>query len=557
MLGATACATPLRRGMRVHEALKSVPSGYVLNGPAPPDTVLTFKLALVQNDPNGLVDALYDVSAPDGPKYGQYLSKEEVVSFVSPRPESTAAVNAWLKENGLIATTISPAGDWLSISAPVNKINDLIDAEYSVFTHPSTGMQTIRTLSYSIPADLIDHLDLIHPTISFPSPFRNAPDVKLTRPKPHLSAELPRDSSPCGPSGQTPAVDPACIQYLYDIPTTPATNPSNRLAVTGYDGEWASKADLQQFLTQYRPDMNNSTTFTLQTLDGGVNPQNGSAGSEAAIDVQWTVGLATDVPVTFISVGGDFLDALLDTANFLLGEDSPPQVVSTSYGDDESAVSQKLAYALCNAYAQLGARGVTVINSSGDGGVSGNHYSECTTFVPTFPSGCPFVTSVGGTTIIGTEWGSPFSGGGFSNYWSRPAYQSEAVSHYLSLLGSNDSGLYNASGRGYPDVSAYSVAFDVIVDGEVNTEVGTSCSAPTWASVVALLNDRLVSAGKPALGFLNPFLYSKGAAALTDIVNGNNLWCTNDTGFEATVGWDPVTGLGTPNFTNLKTTLGI
>lgn len=62
-----------------------------------------------------------------------------------------------------------------------------------------------------------------------------------------------------------------------------------------------------------------------------------------AIDVQWTVGLATDVPVTFISVGGDFLDALLDTANFLLGEDSPPQVVSTSYGDDESAVSQKLA----------------------------------------------------------------------------------------------------------------------------------------------------------------------------------------------------------------------
>lgn len=150
------------------------------------------------------------------------------------------------------------------------------------------------------------------------------------------------------------------------------------------------------------------------------------------------------------------------------------------------------------------------------------------------------VTSVGGTTIIGTEWGSPFSGGGFSNYWSRPAYQSEAVSHYLSLLGSNDSGLYNASGRGYPDVSAYSVGFDVIVDGEVNTEVGTSCSAPTWASVIALLNDRLVSAGKPALGFLNPFLYSKGAAALTDIVNGNNRWCTNDTGFEATVGWDPV-----------------
>lgn len=44
---------------------------------------------------------------------------------------------------------------------------------------------------------------------------------------------------------------------------------------------------------------------------------------------------------------------------------------------------------LCNAYAQLGARGVSLIFSSGDGGVSGNHFEECTTFNPTFPSVCP------------------------------------------------------------------------------------------------------------------------------------------------------------------------
>lgn len=62
-----------------------------------------------------------------------------------------------------------------------------------------------------------------------------------------------------------------------------------------------------------------------------------------ALDTQYTVGLATDVPVTFISVGGDFLDALLDTANYVIGEDSPPQVLSTSYGDNENDVSQKLA----------------------------------------------------------------------------------------------------------------------------------------------------------------------------------------------------------------------
>lgn len=68
------------------------------------------------------------------------------------------------------------------------------------------------------------------------------------------------------------------------------------------------------------------------------------------LDVQYTIGLATGVPVTFISVGNityltdeDFADQLIDTALYLLGLPSPPQVVTTSYGDDEDLISQKLA----------------------------------------------------------------------------------------------------------------------------------------------------------------------------------------------------------------------
>lgn len=68
---------------------------------------------------------------------------------------------------------------------------------------------------------------------------------------------------------------------------------------------------------------------------------------------------------------------------------------------------------------------------------------------------------------------------------------------------------------------------------------GTSCSSPIFASVVALLNDRLVAAGKPVLGFLNPFLYSTGASALNDITTGSNPGC-NTNGFPAVAGWDPV-----------------
>lgn len=75
--------TPLPRNMQVHEARQSIPAGFTLHAPASPDTVLSLRVALVQNDPDGLVNALYDVSTPSGANYGQYLSKDEVWLFSS------------------------------------------------------------------------------------------------------------------------------------------------------------------------------------------------------------------------------------------------------------------------------------------------------------------------------------------------------------------------------------------------------------------------------------------------------------------------------------------
>lgn len=72
-----------------------------------------------------------------------------------------------------------------------------------------------------------------------------------------------------------------------------------------------------------------------------------------------------------------------------------------------------------------------------------------------------------------------------------------------------------------------------------------SASAPTAASIIALVNDAMIAAGKPVLGFMNPWLYSVGFKAFTDVTNGSAIGC-NTTGFPATEGWDAVTGFGTP-----------
>lgn len=90
----------------------------------------------------------------------------QVEKFVAPTAQSSEAVNTWLKQVGLNATTISPAGDWLSVSVPVGKANELFDADFAMYTYSDTGKQAIRTMSYSIPTELEGHLDFVHPTIS-------------------------------------------------------------------------------------------------------------------------------------------------------------------------------------------------------------------------------------------------------------------------------------------------------------------------------------------------------------------------------------------------------
>jgi len=76
---------------------------------------------------------------------------------------------------------------------------------------------------------------------------------------------------------------------------------------------------------------------------------------------------------------------------------------------------------------------------------------------------------------------------------------------------------------------------------------GTSCSTPTFSGIVSLLNDLRFTEGKSSLGFLNPLFY-QNPTMFNDITSGSNPGCGTN-GFTAAVGWDPVTGLGTPNYT--------
>lgn len=143
---------------------------------------------------------------------------------------------------------------------------------------------------------------------------------------------------------------PACIQDLYGIPKTLATQSNNKLFVSGFGGEYANKEDLSSFLATYRPDMSPNTTFSTVSVNGGINNQTLSkAGVEANLDIQYTVGLASGVPTSFVTVGPqianttEFYHTLQDEANYILKMDKPPTVLTSSYSNLESSLSRSFA----------------------------------------------------------------------------------------------------------------------------------------------------------------------------------------------------------------------
>jgi tripeptidyl-peptidase-1 len=210
--------------------------------------------------------------------------------------------------------------------------------------------------------------------------------------------------------------------------------------------------------------------------------------------------------------------------------------------------------------------------------------SSAKLFYADFPTASPYVTSVGATVFKSddgktvkaehacsiVDGGIITTGGGFSDTDARPSWQAAAVDSWdqnAPAAAKPPSNQYNVKSRGYPDVSLnghnyaiYSTSTksnaNAVAIGHVD---GTSASSPALAGLISLINGARLDAGKSAVGFVNPLLYSMYAAQpqnFHDITFGDNKCTRNfcmEYGYNATQGWDPVGGLGSIDYTALKT----
>jgi subtilase family serine protease len=319
---------------------------------------------------------------------------------------------------------------------------------------------------------------------------------------------------------------------------------------------------------------------------------------EVSLDVETSHAIAPQANILLVTVptaetlGVQGFPLMMNAEQYIV-DHHLANVISQSFASAEDAFgSTQSLLNLRHAFIAAAQNGVTVLGSSGDGGTANTMKQPVKNpkLIPyptvEWPASDPLVTGVGGTYLCtdattGTsvdsvsppvacqnnpgvrEVGWTFSGGGFSHVFSKPDYQNTLP------VGSTAIGTM----RGVPDVAFQASAgtgalvyislppdgLSGLICGTSPCSTGwydiggTSLSCPQWAGMIAIA-DQINGGG---LGLINPGLYKIGADTTRynndffDITTGNNTADPSIPGYPATTGWDPVTGLGTPNAANL------
>ena len=535
VLGANLPNTPVPRNWKL-----------VRNVQVNQDQVLSMTLALKRRNMDKLDKIFWEVSDPRHANYGEHLNHEQVREIVSPGPAALKTVTAWLHENGITKYVVARHEDSISFEATTNQVANLLKVKFAVYEHTKSKQRVTRALGATrMPAEVAEIIETIGGHRGFPisSPLNKANQQQKKIEHPLRSPQT--------------NVTPATLYSSYNMsyfPTTP-TGKKNIQSFFQAQGQYVEPSDLKTFCNALDASLGDCKITKY------IGPNQGSQpGLESSLDSEYitATGRATETWVYSYS-NMDFCGDLMRWAQDVFGEKdgTHPWVISMSYG------SQSLpnfclgpdVERLSKDIQKMGAMGITVVIASGDSGSAedsreGYNYGL---LAPSMPASIPYCTAVGSTTFIAGNSGEEEattnfgSGGGFSFDYAVPSYQVSAANAFLQGSTKLPPSLsYNASGRGTPDVSALGDNFYIITGGTWEQVSGTSCSTPTFAGMITLLNNVRLEANK-TLGFINPLIY-QNPQVFNDITKGNNDVNNDGYGWYARPGWDPVTGLGTPNW---------
>jgi kumamolisin len=462
-----------------------------------------------------------DEEASKPPAQRRTMSREELAAEYGAAEHDLAAVRSFASEFGLEVAASDPGRRTVTLRGTVDAVGRAFGAEQlGLFEHPTAGPYRARSGPLTVPSELAGVITGVFGLDERPQAV------------PHLR----RLEAYATPRSYTPPQVAAAYSFPTGVDGTGQT-----VGILELGGGFS-----QSDLTTYFHGLGvKAPSVSAVSVDGGQNApgvdQNADGEVMLDIEVAGSVAPGARIVVYFApNTDQGFLDCLSTAVH---DPTNKPSVVSISWGGPEDSWTQQARNQMEQILSEAAALGVTVTVASGDNGSSdgvgdGKQHVD-------FPASAPHALACGGTSlqidngrITGeTVWndgpGAGAGGGGISIEFPVPSYQSS-----VQMPGNADTG---RPGRGVPDVAGDAdpqTGYSIRVDGAEQTIGGTSAVAPLWAGLTALLNQSL---GKPA-GFLQPQLYAASVrTSFHDIVQGDN----GD--YRAGPGWDPCTGLGSPD----------
>jgi kumamolisin len=481
-------------------------------------------------------------------KERRYLSREELAAATAPAPEDVAKVEKFAREHGLTIVKVSPESSSIFLSGTVAALSKAFGTKLSMYDSPR-GKYRGRVGPVQVPADLAEIIVGVFGLDNRPA----ARPHSVRRKQQSVTAK--DEAIDCPNLSYTPRQ----LAERYNFPTG-LDGSGQCIGIVELGGGYTAK-DMKAYFKKL-----GIATPEIVAVPASLNRPGSEADGEVALDIEVAGAIAPKAKIV-VYFGGPSDKEFLAVVNAAINDkDNNPTVISISWGLAEDLQTPRFKHEMDKAFQRAALLGVTVFTSAGDDGsrdlckdpTCQDAQDDGRAHVD-FPASSPYVISCGGTRLDSsgeTVWndGPAYAtGGGVSEFFPLPSWQANANVPPNANHGGK-------VGRGVPDVAGDAdpcTGYVILCDGEWcdgkrNPQMGgTSAVAPLWAGLTALINQKL---GKP-IGYLNPLLYTNygklvQAGAFNDVTEGNNgylKYSPHTPGYNAGPGWDPCTGLGTPN----------
>jgi kumamolisin len=480
---------------------------------------------------------------------GERIPREEMAGRYEPQAADYEAVAAWAASQGLTITRRDPHHMALFVRGKISRIQTALQVRFARVSFEGEEYSSAITAP-SLPAAL--------------SPLL----VGVNGLQPHLHPHrhlIRRQAQPDASSGGA-SYFPKQIAQAYNATALYDTDiAGSGEAIAIVIDTFPAASDLVAFWQAAGVNQTLGNIQFIQAVPGQLPEPSG----EETLDTEWSSSMAPSAHVRVYAVT-DLANSDIDEGYEQVYNDvmDHPELgihqMSMSFGEGEQYTTDSQMQTDDGYFASLAGQGVTIFASSGDDGSTPGADGTGDESGPVqveSPANDTYVNGVGGTTLVLNSSNEPItetvwnenggsSGGGFSNYFARPAWQT-------------GQGVSSVNRRQVPDIAApgdpeYGA---VIVEGGVQQTVGgTSWSSPTWAGLCALLNQARANSGQDTIGILGKLIYpllnstnypGNYQTNFRDITSGNNATDRSNGDYSATAGYDLCTGLGTPHVQSL------